>query len=251
MTTTPATLERAGVLRTTGAIGIGSGLLFAAMTAWEQVADPSGGAGVVNQTGFAVAMAGYVVLAVGLAVARPGGRRSTVFPALLSVAWTALLAGALVESLASVDPDGDPLDAVGGLLQAVALIGLGITTAVAGRWRGWRRFWALGVATYYTGVLFVPAVLDVEPSAALETLWALGYAGLGLALAVEAGWGTRRAAAGAAALTAVVAGVVLVTGPATPADAQARTHDSSGAVLLELHRYASADSLEHYARLGS
>jgi hypothetical protein len=186
------------MLRATGAVGAAAGVLFAAMVVWEHAGDLRPGIGAVSAivgSGFAVAMAGYVVLAVGLAVAAPGGRRARIFPILLGIAWAALLAGSLVETFASVDPDTDPLNPIGGLLQGIALIGLGITTAVAGRWSGWRRFWPLGVAVFYTGALFVPAVLGAEPSVVLEAMWALGYAGLGLALAVEAGWSTARAGA--------------------------------------------------------
>ena len=80
--------DRSGLVRILGTVGVGAGLLFGAMSVWQHAAglDSGGGAGVtVNQAGFAVAMAGYLALGVGLYLARPGGdgRTARVFPALL------------------------------------------------------------------------------------------------------------------------------------------------------------------------
>ena len=64
----------------------------------------------------------------------------------------------------------------------IGLTGLGITTVMARRWSGWRRFWALGFALFFVGALFVPAIAGAEPGVIAEVLWALGYSGLGVAL---------------------------------------------------------------------
>jgi hypothetical protein len=185
--------DRAPLARVLGRTGAGAGLLFAAMTVWAHAAGlqtvRTGAAATLDQGLFGVAMAGYVALAVGLHLARPGGagRAARTFPMLLAGAWTTLLAAAVLDAVAGLDPDSDVLAPVGGLLQAVALVGLGITTAVAGRWSGWRRWTPLALAAFYVGALMVPAFLGTDPSVWTECLWALGYAGLGSALAVEAG----------------------------------------------------------------
>jgi hypothetical protein len=185
-------VDRAPLLSVLGATGMGAGLLFAAATGWQQVTGlKNSGDGVATAVGhglFGLAIAGYVALAVGLHLARPGGagRGARVFPALLAAAWTALLAGEVLEAVAGLDPDSDVLLPVGGLLQAVALIGLGITTAGTGRWTGWRRWAPLALAVIWVGGLLVPAFLGTDPSAVAEVVWALGYAGLGAALVVEA-----------------------------------------------------------------
>jgi hypothetical protein len=264
--------DRPAMLRTVGAIGTAAGLLFAGITVWEHAAGLESGGGfarTLNQTGFAVAMAGYVGLGIGLAVARPGGRRSQVFPILVATAWAALLAAAAVEAFTSVDPDADLLNPVGGLLQCIGLIGLGVTTAVAGRWTGWQRFWPLGLAAFYTGALFVPAAFGVQPSGFVAAVWALGYAGLGLALATAASArrSARRGAVAAVLTTGVVLGMGSAAAGASAAEAPTAaspqhwcgvvareapigSEDMYPCSLLERHRYASADSLEHYALAG-
>jgi hypothetical protein len=95
------------------------------------------------------------------------------FPVVLAVAWTALAAGDVVQLLTPLNPDADPLNPLGGLGQAVGLTGLGLGVALAGRWSGWRRYWPLGLAVFYVGVLLVPAFVGVAPTATSEVLWAL------------------------------------------------------------------------------
>jgi hypothetical protein len=236
------TTERTGFLRTTGTVGLVAGVLFAAMTVWEQAGGPAAATGI----GFAVATAGYVVLGTGLTVAQPGGRRARIFPILVVVAWTVLLAASAVETFTSVGPDTDALNAIGGLLQGVGLIGLGVSTAVAGRWTGWRRFWPLGLAAFYTGALFVPAAFGVEPTTALETAWAMGYAGLGVALLTSTEGVRRSTVVPVGALVVATAGLVLAAVATAPPAASASGRDCA---LLSEHPYASADSLEHYAQL--
>ena len=158
--------------------------------------------GAITTGGFLLAMTGYVVLAVGLALARPGGsgRLARFFPALLAGAWTALIAGSLLEQFTSIDPETNLLNPLGGLAQGIGLVGLGVGVAGARRWTGWRRFAPLAVAVYYVGALFVPAIAGVEPSTIVEVGWALGYALLGFALMTAGGTPHR--------LVAVVTGVL-------------------------------------------
>ena len=179
------------LLRRLGAVGVVSGVLFAAMAIWQGAAgldeDSTGAAATTVAIGFAVAMVGYVGLTVGLHLARPGGegRWPRFFTGALVVAWIALLASAALQAVSSIDPDENPLNPLGGLLQAVGLVGVGIVAARAGRWSGWHRWAPLGLAGYYVAALMVPAFAGVEPSSVLEAVWALGYAVLGVALIGE------------------------------------------------------------------
>jgi hypothetical protein len=251
-------------LRTIGAVGTGAGLLFAAMSVWQHAAVPqSGPAAAINQTGFAVAMAGYVVLAAGLAAVPPGGRRSRAFPLLVAIAWTALLASTALEALTPVNVD--VLLPFGGLLQAVGLLGLGVSTVIARRWSGWRRFWPLGLALLFAGGLFVPAIVGIEPTAVVEVLWAMGYAGLGLALATECDPSSaRRTSVGPiAALVVVTAGIVLTAVLTVGPEARSAARPATVPVVDDgryggpdvyeprpgphIPRFGSADTLEHYA----
>jgi hypothetical protein len=261
-------VDRVWTARVLGGVGVGAGFLFGAMSVWEHAAGLNGDFNDVpsslNQAGFAVAMAGYVALGVGLMLARPGGRGwvGAFFPALIAGAWTALLAGMAVGALTEIGDDANVLLPLGGVAQVVGLLGLGITTAVARRWSGWRRFWALGFALFYVGALFVPAVMGVEPGAVAETLWALGYSGLGAALVV--GSSTRRAirvtGIGIAAGLVAAATVVTYTSSSDVAPAPTTTvvdeppvvgsADSLERQTLSRGHYGSADSLERQAEVG-
>jgi hypothetical protein len=205
--------------RTCGAIGVTSGLLFAAMVVWEHAAG-DGGPGVINTGGFLLAMTGYVVLAVGLTLARPGGsgRLARFFPALLAGAWTALIAGSLLEQFTSLDPETNLLNPIGGLAQGIGLVGLGITVTRTTRWSGWRRFAPLAFGAYYVGALFVPALAGVEPGTIVEVGWAVGYAVLGFALMTADGTPHRLVAVATGVLSLgllTAAIVVTATGAAT------------------------------------
>ena len=238
--------DRTRTLRALGAAGVGGGLLFAAMSSWEHAADPTGTANALNQGGFALAMVGYVAMLIGVHVARPGGdgRIARISTALVAAAWLALLAGIAVEAVTSLDV----LGAVGGVAQAIGLVGAGITTARAGRWSGWRRYAPLALAVVYVGALFVPAVAGSEPSALTETVWALGYSGLGLALVVEQGWLPSRGQSvlgglvAAAAIT--VAALVTFSSPSASASV---VPEPSSAVVVHGPVGASANNLEHAA----
>jgi hypothetical protein len=222
-------------MRVLGITGAAAGLLFAAMAMWAHAAGiESGSAGIaaqINQGLFALATAGYVALGVGLYLARPGGsgRIARTFPALLAASWLAILVGGFLELFTSVSPDSDVLASIGGLAQAAALIGLGITVARAGRWSGWRRYWPLGTAVYVLGVLMAPSFFGVQPSWLVVALWALGYSGLGAALLVEALPAPRRprSAVVLGALAVAVGAAVTLGVTAAPA---AASHQAPGAV---------------------
>ena len=80
-----------------------------------------------------------------------------------------LLASSGATVLEQFNGDGtDVLVRVGGIAQAVALVGVGIAIARTGHWSGWRRFWPLALALYVTGALVIPALAGVEPAAVTE-----------------------------------------------------------------------------------
>jgi hypothetical protein len=238
------------MVRILGSVGVGAGLLFGAMSVWQHAAglDSGSGAGVtVNQAGFAFAMAGYLALGVGLYLARPGGdgRTARAFPALLAGAWTALIAGIAIESLTSVGEDVNVLLPIGGLAQVIGLTGLGITTVMARRWSGWRRFWALGFALFFVGALFVPAIAGAEPGVITEVLWALGYSGLGVALMGSAWSGRTRVLTGVAFVALL--GSAVVVAATSGADAAPTTNVP---VVEDRPIVGSADVLERQAESG-
>ncbi len=188
-------------------VGIAAGVLYAAMVGWQRAAgielgDP-GTAVLVNQTGIVLGMLGFVVLAVGLWRARPGGDGGLArsWPLVLAFGWAALAAAIPLEVLSGLGAEENPLNPVGGIAQLVGLLGLGATVARAGRWQGWRRWFPLGFAVFYAGIVGYTAVSGSWPSAPVELAWALGYSVLGWALLTagdsdqESGSRSRRAAA--------------------------------------------------------
>src|SRR5690242_15515645 len=158
--------------RVLGGVGAAAGVLLTGLILWEHGAGlgSEGVAATVHQSLVAVAMAGFVALAAGVASARPGGdgRASAAFPALLGGAWTVLLGAAVLKVFHGTGTD--VLVRVGGIAQAVALTGLGIATARAGRWSGWRRYYPLVLAVYVVGGLVIPAFAGIGPSAVAEAL---------------------------------------------------------------------------------
>jgi hypothetical protein len=213
--------DRARVLRRAGGVGVAAGVLFASMSVWEHAADlDSGATGLardVSQGGFALAMVGYVVLLLGVHIARPGGdgRAARTFTALVGLAWIAFLASMAVAAVAGGDSGDSILSPLAGLAQGIGLVGMGVTTARAGRWTGWRRFMPLGLAVVYVAVLFVPAIAGADPSALAESVWALGYSGLGLALLSEQSHRTALSRGqfilGALVVAAVITSAAVVT----------------------------------------
>jgi hypothetical protein len=231
-----------------GAFGVASGVLFGAMVVWEHGAGLETGSGVpgaINTGGFLLAMTGYVVLAVGLALARPGGsgRLSRFFPALLAGAWTALIAGSLLEQFTSLDPESNLLNPLGGLAQGIGLLGLGISVVAARQWTGWRRFAPLAFAAYYVGALFVPAIAGVEPGTIAEVGWALGYSMLGLALMTAGATGHRLVAVATGVLSAglLIIAVLVTTKAATVSPHRA---EPANVPIVEDGRWGGPDVFE-------
>lgn len=185
------TAAHAPVGRTAGLVGAAAGLLWAALTVWEYRAGlqrgPLAGARLVDQLGFTAATVGYVVMLIGLHRARPAGDRKVTRAgtALFVSAWLAILAGQLLGLLAGVDNEANPLLPIGGILQAVASVAVGVAVAWTARWTGWRRWWPLALGVYYLAVLFIPAFAGHEPGPITEPIWGLTYAVLGVALATQ------------------------------------------------------------------
>ena len=241
--TTAVPEEQRGI-RTCGAIGVASGLLFAAMVVWEHAAG-TGGPGAINTGGFLLAMTGYVVLAVGLALARPGGsgRLSRFFPALLAGAWTALIAGILLEQFTSLDPETNLLNPLGGLAQGIGLVGLGIGVAVARRWTGWRRFAPLAVAAYYVGALFVPAIAGRRAGHDRRGRVGARVRALGFALMTAGGTPHRLVAVATGVLSAgVLTAAIVVT--TTGATGTPQSTEPASVPIVEDGRWGGPDVYE-------
>jgi hypothetical protein len=208
-------------------------------------------------------MAGYVAVLLGVHNARPGGDRrvARIFTALVAAAWVAFLVSMAVEAVTGVDPSADVLGPIAGLAQGIGLVGTGVMTVTARRWSGWRRYAPLGLAVVYVGVVFLPAGAGSEPSALTETVWALGYGVLGLALLTEQGWAPSRGQAvlGAVVAVAAIASAALVTSSVSTASDSVVTDHGSGSAHGEgaaglQHRApatgfidGSANNLEHRA----
>ena len=175
-----------------GIVGVISGLMWAALVVWEYQADlvtgPNSGAKLINQLGFLVATLGYVALLVGIHRARPAGsgRLAPAFTAVFVAAWVAILIGDVVGLVSDVDQDANLFLPLGGLLQGVGATGVGVTVARAKVWTGWPRWWPLILAVYVVAALLIPAFAGRGPDMLRESLWALCYSVLGLALVVSA-----------------------------------------------------------------
>lgn len=171
-----------------GWVGVGAGLLYAAMVCWERIGDfrlgDPGAHVAVEQTLIVLAMLGHAVLAVGLYRDRPGGDGpvARVWPLFLAAGWVLLAAAVPVEALTSVAAEENPLNPAGGLAQQLGLLGLGVTVLTARRWTGWRRWFPLPFALATVLVVVVAVVTDAWPAAVLEVAAALGYSVLGWAL---------------------------------------------------------------------
>jgi hypothetical protein len=177
--------------RLLGVTGAAAGVLWSALTVWEHQAHlgsgPMTGARLANQLAFAAATIGYIAMLVGLHRARPAGagRAARTFTVLLVIAWLLIVAGQLAQILTNIDQDADPLLPLGGLLQGIAALAVGITVARRAAWTGWQRWWPLILGVYYIAVLLVPAFAGHDPSVLTESIWALTYAVLGVALATS------------------------------------------------------------------
>jgi hypothetical protein len=177
-----------------GRVGTASGLLFLAMLVWEYGSGlQPDGADVtttlaLNQAGFTIALAGYVLLALGLLRSgATGGRRGGRIALIGFAAGFAVLVVANVLTLVGVDAESDPLYPVGGLLQTLGGLAVGILVARAGVWGGWQRWWPLVLAVYWLVAMFLPLFADVEPGFPREALWALSFVVLGLAVLTDGG----------------------------------------------------------------
>lgn len=182
-----------------GSVGVASGLLFLTMLVWEYSYAgysyvPQDGADVtthadLNKVGFVIALVGYAVLALGLARSGAAGERRSgrIFVGAFASGFVLLALADILTLLGIGGQDSDPLYAVGGLLQILGALAVGITVARAAVWRGWQRWWPLALAVYSLGALFGPLFAGVEPDFPREALGALTYVVLGLALLAHGG----------------------------------------------------------------
>lgn len=187
-----------------GSIGVASGLLFLAMLVWEYTAglQPDEAdvtiAMALNQAGFTIALVGYVLLALGLLRSGATGRHRGGRIAVIGfAAGFAVLVVANVLTFVGGGPESGFLYPVGGLLQTVGGLAVGIIVARTGVWRGWQRWWPLIVAVYWLVAMFLPLFADVEPNFTREALWACCFAVLGLAVLTNGGRRPLRSTIGA------------------------------------------------------
>ncbi len=169
--------------RVAGLVGVAGGIAWVPLVAAEGGA--SGGTQTAVEIGFVVTSACFVVMLLAVHAARPAGstRAARIFTAILAGAWVALLAGQLVDLTTGLPSEF--VGAIGGLGQCIALVAAGVLAARGGAWSGWRRWWLLAMGAFFVIVVFVPAVIGIEPGLLTEGLWALSYSGLGLALVAE------------------------------------------------------------------
>jgi hypothetical protein len=152
--------------------------------------DHSAGAGyLAHQTAAMVAVA-LIVAALwllGRARVAGDGRFGRTVLVLFAAGWVLILAGGLsnlvggggVGPLATV---GVVLPAVGGSLNTVTGLLVGIAVARAGRLEGWRRWSVLVYALYYLAVVWLPVVFTGRPPAMMpEVGWGLAWLFVGVA----------------------------------------------------------------------
>jgi vacuolar-type H+-ATPase subunit I/STV1 len=180
--------NRARFARAAGVVGMASAVLWliALFLEYRYRLQPPGDGSLgyfADQVVFFVALAGYLVMLVGLWQARAAGRGAfgTVSLGIFIAALAALLVAQIVQWLTH-NPDF-VLFPVGGLLQLLGGLLTGIAVVTARRWDGWQRFAPLLQGLYYLIVLFVPlAMLNHSPTQLTESIWQVTWFITSLAL---------------------------------------------------------------------
>jgi hypothetical protein len=149
----------------------------------------------------AVALIVGGVWALGRARVAGDSRYARVVLVLFAAGWTLILIGGL-SNLASGDGTGPlatlglVLPAVGGSLNTLTGLLLGIAVARAGRLPGWRRWSVLIYALYYLVVLWLPvAVTGQPPTLVPEIGWGVAWILVGVAAATSQHQARRAASA--------------------------------------------------------
>jgi hypothetical protein len=175
-------------IRTSGIIGMGSALLWliALFIEYANGLQPPGNGSIlyyVDQVLFFIALAGYLVMLLGMwrAKATGDGVFGKISLGLFIAGLVSLLIAQIVQWLTN-NPDFF-LFPVGGIFQLLGGLLTGIAVVTARGWDGWQRFAPLLQGLYYLIVLFLPIVISNQsPSQLGESLWQVTWFITSLAL---------------------------------------------------------------------
>lgn len=162
---------------------------------------PGDGSGLyqADQTAFALAQLGYLIMLVGLFRSRAGGDGT--FGRIAILIWVIGIAALVLgQFLALLGIVFVPLLPIGGLGQVIGSILTAIAVWRAGRWQGWRRL-APAIWAIYTFLLLVSVATDLpglttparapnpttSPTELTEAVWEVAWFLVGLALYIETG----------------------------------------------------------------
>ncbi len=142
----------------------------------------------IDQVLFFIALAGYLVMLLGLWQSKAAGEG--VFGKISLGLFIAGLAALLIASpvqWVTKNPDFF-LFPVGGIFQLLGGLLTGIAVVTSKRWVGWQRFAPLLQGLYYLIVLFLPIVISNQsPSQLTESLWQAAWFITSLALFTMSG----------------------------------------------------------------
>jgi hypothetical protein len=136
-----------------------------------------------DQFMFFVAMAGYLVMLIGLLKSNAAGSGTfgKISLGIFIAGLAALLIAQVVQWLTK-NPDFF-LYPIGGIFQLLGGLLTGIAVVIAKRWNGWQRIAPLLQGLYYLIVLFLPIVISNQsPSQLTESLWQVTWFITSLAL---------------------------------------------------------------------
>jgi hypothetical protein len=141
-----------------------------------------------NQIMFLVALAGYLIMLLGLwkSKAAGDGVLGKISLGIFIAGLVSLLIAQIAQWLTN-NPDFF-LFPVGGVLQLLGGLLTGIAVVIAKRWNGWQRFAPLLQGSYYLIVLFVPiAIANQSPAQLGESIWQVTWFITSLALFTKSG----------------------------------------------------------------
>jgi hypothetical protein len=136
-----------------------------------------------NQSMFFIALAGYLIMLLGLWKSKAAG--DGIFGKISLGIFIAGLVSLLIAQIAqwlTNNPDFF-LFPVGGILQLLGGLLTGIAVVTAKRWNGWQRFAPLVQGLYYLIALFLPiAISNQSPTQLRESIWQVAWFITSLAL---------------------------------------------------------------------
>jgi hypothetical protein len=174
--------------RISAEIGMGSAVLWliALLIEYSFHLQPPGNGSLLyylDQALFFIAMAGYVILLVGLWQARTAG--DGLFGKIsLGIFITGLVALLIAQIVQLLTNNADFfLFPIGGLCQLLGGLLAGIAVAVSKRWESWQRFAPLLQGLYYLIALMLPIIItNQEPTLLTESIWQVTWFITSLAL---------------------------------------------------------------------